>query len=193
MSHHHSLSLLLDAMSSVAVGEHGLRRTGRVVVTIMKVLCAVHLFNEHVAEVRPCTGASMYPTLPHSGTFVLHSSLSLRLTPLERGNLVTAVSPLDPAHQVLKRVVALAGDTVLVDPTRQRRRQRQQGDDDDEEEWCKVPRGHVWLAGDNTSNSTDSRDYGPVPIAMVRGRVLAKVWPNPGWLTNTFHKVPSPR
>lgn len=143
----------------------------------------------------------MYPTLPHSGTFVLHSSLSLRLTPLDRGNLVTAVSPLDPSHQVLKRIIGLPGDTVCVDPSGERGRV---------EEWCKVPQGHVWLAGDNTSNSTDSRDYGPVPIAMVRGRVLAKVnalpisaqqehcadqvlppqiWPNPGWLRNTFHRV----
>lgn len=108
----------------------------------------------------------MYPTLPHAGTFVLHSSLSLRLDPLDRGNLVTAISPLDPSHQVLKRVIGLPGDTVCVDPSGERGRV---------EEWCKVPPGHVWLAGDNTSNSTDSRDYGPVPIAMIRGRVLAKV------------------
>lgn len=108
----------------------------------------------------------MYPTLPNAGTFVLHSALSLRMTPLDRGNLVTAVSPLDPSHQVLKRIIGLPGDTVCVDPSGERGRV---------EEWCKVPPGHVWLAGDNTSNSTDSRDYGPVPIAMIRGRVLAKV------------------
>jgi len=111
----------------------------------------------------------MYPTLPHAGTFVLHSALSLRLNPLDRGNLVTAVSPLDPSHQVLKRVIGLPGDTVCVDPSGERGRVA---------EWCKVPPGHVWLAGDNTSNSTDSRDYGPVPIAMIRGRVLAKVSSN---------------
>lgn len=38
-----------------------------------------------------------------------------------------------------------------------------------------VPPGHVWLEGDNASNSTDSRYYGPVPLAMVRGRVFLKV------------------
>jgi signal peptidase I len=40
-----------------------------------------------------------------------------------------------------------------------------------------VPRGHVWLQGDNLHNSTDSRHYGPVPYALLRGRVFAKVWP----------------
>lgn len=39
----------------------------------------------------------------------------------------------------------------------------------------RVPQGHVWLEGDNASNSTDSRAYGPVPLAMVRGKVLFKV------------------
>ncbi|GAA5922588.1 endopeptidase catalytic subunit IMP1 [Sporobolomyces koalae] len=165
---------------TTVLGPSRIRKTGKALVTIMKVLCGVHLFNEHIAEIRPCTGASMYPTLPHVGTFVLHSSLSLRMNPLERGNLVTAVSPLDPSHQVLKRVIGLPGDTVCVDPSGERGRV---------EEWCKVPQGHVWLAGDNTSNSTDSRDYGPVPIALVRGRVLAKIWPNPGLLRNEFHRV----
>ncbi|GAA5918125.1 hypothetical protein JCM6882_006352 [Rhodosporidiobolus microsporus] len=154
-----------------------LKKAGQGAVTVVQVLCAVHLFNEHVAEIRPCTGASMYPTLSHQGTFVLHSALALRLSPLERGNLVTAVSPMDPAHQVLKRVVGLPGDTVCVDPSGERKLK--------EGEFCKIPPGHVWLAGDNHSNSTDSRDYGPVPVALVRGKIVARVWPNPGFLDDT--------
>ncbi|XP_028512449.1 mitochondrial inner membrane protease subunit 1 [Exaiptasia diaphana] len=40
-----------------------------------------------------------------------------------------------------------------------------------------VPKGHVWLLGDNPDDSTDSRDYGPVPYGLIRGRVCFKVWP----------------
>jgi len=40
-----------------------------------------------------------------------------------------------------------------------------------------VPRGHVWLEGDNRNNSADSRTYGPVPQGLVRGRALCRVWP----------------
>lgn len=38
----------------------------------------------------------------------------------------------------------------------------------------RIPSHCVWLAGDNPSNSTDSRAYGPVPIDSLRGRVMFK-------------------
>jgi hypothetical protein len=38
-----------------------------------------------------------------------------------------------------------------------------------------VPTGHVWLTGDNLILSRDSREYGPVPLALMRGRVVAQV------------------
>lgn len=41
----------------------------------------------------------------------------------------------------------------------------------------KVPDGHVWLVGDNLPWSRDSREYGPVPMGLIVGKVLAKAWP----------------
>ena len=40
-----------------------------------------------------------------------------------------------------------------------------------------VPCGHVWLEGDNKGRSRDSRDFGPVPYGLLRGRVICRVWP----------------
>jgi signal peptidase I len=37
-----------------------------------------------------------------------------------------------------------------------------------------VPQGYIWLEGDNSLNSTDSRYYGPVPSALVKGRVVVR-------------------
>lgn len=41
----------------------------------------------------------------------------------------------------------------------------------------RVPEGHVYLMGDETRDSQDSRFEGTFPIERVRGRVLARVWP----------------
>lgn len=38
-----------------------------------------------------------------------------------------------------------------------------------------VPPGHIWLEGDNLIVSRDSREYGPVPLALVRGRAVVQV------------------
>lgn len=35
----------------------------------------------------------------------------------------------------------------------------------------------MWLAGDNEDNSKDSRNYGPVPQALVEGVVSFRLWP----------------
>lgn len=129
----------------------------------------------------------MYPTLSLSGDLVLQEHLSsLFRRPLQRGTLVTATSPLDPSHHICKRVIGLEGDIIALDPSRtssSRKRGMEALTEGDSEvvglreggEWIEVPKGSVWLAGDNLSNSTDSRDYGPVPLAMIRGRLVAVV------------------
>lgn len=45
----------------------------------------------------------------------------------------------------------------------------------DGSEHVKIPKGQIWLAGDNMSNSTDSRTYGPVAMGLVKGKVFARV------------------
>jgi len=34
-----------------------------------------------------------------------------------------------------------------------------------------VPSGHIWVEGDNSMNSSDSRNYGPIPASLVVGKV----------------------
>jgi signal peptidase I len=40
-----------------------------------------------------------------------------------------------------------------------------------------VPRGDVWVMGDNRSDSEDSRVFGPVPESTIVGRAVWRVWP----------------
>ncbi len=50
-----------------------------------------------------------------------------------------------------------------------------------------VPNGHCFVLGDNRANSRDSRHFGPVPLADVKGRVDYIYWPALKW--SRFGKI----
>jgi len=109
---------------------------------------------------------SMYPTLPYTATPYLDERITLRLfgaAAIHRGDVVVLQKPTARWVLVAKRVVGLPGDVVCVDPVLPERGH------------VLVPKGHIWVAGDNRDNSTDSRDFGPVPIALVRSRLIVQV------------------
>ncbi|KIJ68238.1 hypothetical protein HYDPIDRAFT_24536 [Hydnomerulius pinastri MD-312] len=136
----------------------------------VNVACLLHLFKENIGS--PCLtdGPSMLPTFDTHGEIALESIISHRLAPqsLARGELISLKSPLNPKRIICKRVIGLPGDIICVDPT---------GLKAPSTEHVVIPKGHIWIAGDSASWSTDSRDYGPVSMALVRGRIVARVWP----------------
>lgn len=40
-----------------------------------------------------------------------------------------------------------------------------------------IPKGHVFLMGDNRTESKDSRVFGAVPVNKVNGKVKIRIWP----------------
>ncbi len=110
----------------------------------------------------------MLPTLAARGDWIIEDRLSVRRDPVTfaRGEIITLKSPQDPLQIVCKRIVGLPGDTICVDPT---------GQYAPSSEHIVVPRGHVWVNGDNLPYSRDSRRYGPVPMGLIQGRAVLKV------------------
>jgi signal peptidase I len=89
--------------------------------------------------------------------------------PVQRGDVAIFTNPNDRTQYHVKRIVALPGDRVLV-----------QGDEvvvngAPAAASLTVPPGHVWLLGDNRASSVDSRQFGPVPLPDVVGRVR-QIW-----------------
>ena len=71
---------------------------------------------------------------------------------------------------ICKRVIGLPGDMIIPQTnTNNPNRRRQQ--------LIQVPDGHVWIEGDNTAASYDSRMYGCVPANLIIGKVFLKIWP----------------
>jgi len=122
------------------------------------------------------SGPSMLPTFSGDPSeIVVEEMLTHTLFPktfLNRGDLITLESPIARDLLVCKRLIGMPGDIVCVDPT---------GQYADPSEHIIVPKGHIWVCGDNLTASRDSRVYGPVPMALVKGRIVARIWPPSKW------------
>lgn len=141
---------------------------------------------------------SMEPTLS-SGDRILVNKVSYRLHDVNRGDLVVfhprPESGVD-ADDLIKRVIALPGETVTTDSGRvlidgglliEPYLPVPDGTagfttvpwcaNQDTTAGCTVPDDHVFVLGDNRGNSRDSRYFGPVPVDSIVGRAFVRVWP----------------
>ena len=105
----------------------------------------------------------MLPTFNSEGDFVFVDLLLWKYKALELGSVMVYTSPTEPDKLVVKRLLGLPGDVVFIDPTVSTT------------ERIRVPEGHVWMIGDNYAASNDSRHYGPVPIGLLRGKIVRRV------------------
>ncbi|CAK9181730.1 unnamed protein product [Ilex paraguariensis] len=134
---------------------------------IAKFLCALHVTNTYLFTPALVYGPSMLPTFHLTGDLVLAERISTRLGKVGPGDVVLLRSPENPRKIVTKRVMGLEGDSVtyVVDPKKSYK-----------QETLVVPKGHVWIQGDNIYASNDSRNFGPVPYGLLVGRVFWRVW-----------------
>ena len=102
------------------------------------------------------------PSPPSSRTLL--SSLLYPLFSIRPGDVVLCSNPVKPDHAIAKRVIAMGGQSVRADPR-------------DAASTLVVPAHCVWLQGDCLEASRDSREYGPVPCSLIKGKVVAKLYP----------------
>lgn len=90
------------------------------------------------------------------------------MSPISIGDVVIAQNPNRPGT-ICKRILGLPGDQVIVFNDR--------AGTIGGTNIQIVPDNHVWLEGDNPNNSLDSRQSGPISLALLRGRAVARIWP----------------
>lgn len=165
-------------------------------------------------------GLSMSPTIATSGEVIL--CLRYLTSSPSVGDIVVARSPVEPQKTVMKRVRAVGGNVVRIDPTDseyfqfEMKKMFERFDKDNiqrsspklnaipndsidsdpkdsensiaskvteplrsdvPERDVMIPHGQIWIEGDNPEHSTDSRHYGPIPIALAEARAAYCIWP----------------
>ncbi len=143
-------------------------------------------------------GQSMFPNF-HDGEYVLTNLIGfedlfvykVHFGKLKLGDVVVFKAPPDPSKDYIKRVIGVAGDTVMI----------QNGDVYlngkllDQSSFLgaevktyggafmpegvtkTVPQGNYFVMGDNRGGSSDSREWGFVPQDVVIGTSMLVYWP----------------
>lgn len=153
----------------------------------LAIMSTLIFFNDHILEPTRITGSSMSPTLsPNFSTTGAKDSMLWRkwnaTSNIQRGDVVHFANPTKPESLAVKRVIALEGDVVHLDP--RRRPANNDGREAPEarswDAWdgkATVPQGHVWVEGDNWRCSRDSNWYGPISRSLINGRAARVLTP----------------
>lgn len=156
-----------------------LRELGETLILALLVALVIRGF---VVEVYRVDGSSMEHTL-RTREQVLVNKFIYRFRSPQPGDVIVFKYPKQPDRDFIKRVVAVAGDTVelrsgLVYVN---------GQPFPEVETVRmttqnfaphaVAPNSVWVLGDNRNNSEDSRYFGEVPLENIRGLAFARFWP----------------
>ncbi|XP_017109855.2 mitochondrial inner membrane protease subunit 1 [Drosophila bipectinata] len=155
-----------------------LRRLGTLMRYTVAYAALTHCTFEYIGDFVLCKGPSMEPTLSSDNVLVTER-LSKHWRAYKPGDIVIAISPINAGQYICKRIVAVAGDQVLTQNPHPIEVEYSMDPKKPKPIMTKdyVPRGHVWIEGDNKGNSSDSRYYGPIPVGLIRSRVLCRIWP----------------
>jgi signal peptidase I len=129
-------------------------------------------------------GTSMLPMLEDQDRLFINK-VAYRFGEIHRGDVVVFLYPGDHSKSYIKRVIALPGDDLRIDhgnvwvngselkepyvPVKY--------EDDRSQAEMTVPTGEYFVMGDHRVISSDSRDFGPVPRALIYGKAAFVYWP----------------
>ncbi|MDR1580916.1 MAG: signal peptidase I [Synergistaceae bacterium] len=127
---------------------------------------------------------SMIPLLePGDRVMVVKFWYHLPTVHPKRGQVVVFKYPVDPKRDFVKRIIGLPGDKVEIVGGRVFI-----NDSEIPEPYVKnpdnftmpaeiIPANNYFCMGDNRANSADSRFWGPVKAALLRGPAVFRYWP----------------
>ena len=151
-------------------------------------LVVLVLFNVFFFRISGVVGSSMEPTLQNGDRVLLRI---IGYSEPKRGDIVVIQAPEFDSAPLVKRIIAVGGDTINIDTLGQ---VYINGDIQyepyiletinlnnigDQNYPFVIPDGFVFFMGDNRNGSTDSRDkiVGIQPISNIIGKVELRIWP----------------
>ena len=163
----------------------------RTVIEIVVIVAAAFVIAMLVQAflVKPFTihQVSMEPTLDE-GDRILINRMSYHFREPKNGDVIVFHSPVTQGEDLVKRVIAVGGDSVViaegklyVNGVLQNESYLLEQDWGMENVDLTVPDGRLFVMGDNRNNSGDSRFFGPISEDLVLGCAFCVYWPISHW------------
>lgn len=163
-------------------------------VFVGSLVIVIHLFIFSPNQVK---GASMEHTF-HNGEYILTSKIAYKLGSPKKGDVIVFKSPRNPDIDYIKRIIGVPGDMIVIRGTQVfvndvllnepyiADKTTIIGGFMQEAVPEKVPPDHLFVMGDNRPNSSDSRDFGFIPMTDIIGKVFYRYLPIPraGFIKN---------
>ncbi len=158
------------------------------IISLLIAVVLAFIIRTFIVEPYMVEGPSMRPTLENHQRLLVNKFLYYFSEP-KKGEIIVFRYPRDPSRDFIKRVIATGGDTIeiqngkvfvngelknepyILDNTRGNYQK------------AVVPKGRVFVMGDNRNNSEDSRfpDVGFVPFNLIKGKAAMVFWPLGEW------------
>lgn len=129
-------------------------------------------------------GRSMNPTVNHGDRLMVNKLFFMKKN-ITRGDIIDFYVP-SAKKYYLKRVMGVEGDTVEIIKDRVYLNGEMLEENyvstnvttphNENTKWV-VPQGHVFVLGDNRSNSRDGRDLGTIPRSDIVGKIVLRYYP----------------
>lgn len=156
------------------------------VVVALSVFVIIYLFLFQPHQVK---GSSMDPSFIDA-EYLLTDKITYRFREPKRGEVVIFTAPMNQDYEYIKRIIALPGETIKIEGGNifingekleesylPPQRATLTGGFLREGQSLIMPEGRYFVIGDNRNHSSDSREWGTVPLESIIGRAWFRYWP----------------
>jgi signal peptidase I len=163
----------------------------RGIISAVLIFCFGYFFGVRGVRFYKVESESMSPSIEKNDRFV-----GIRCENPERGMIGVFEDPEDADGTVIKRIVAVSGDTIEIRNGGVYRNREKLNEPYVREKPVyragpvRIKSDEVYVLGDNRNNSADSSIWGPIPVSTMRSRIIARYWPFKR--LKIFHSVWSP-
>lgn len=161
------------------------------IITALAIFVIVYLFLFQPHQVKGNSMATSIPLSFQNGEYLLTNKIVYRFNKPQRGDIVVFKAPQNEDYDYIKRIIALPSERIKIEAGKIFINDQvldelsylpadiytQAGHFLKEGEEIVIPQEKYFVLGDNRPHSSDSREWGPVPVKNIVGKAWLRYWP----------------